>query len=198
MQGAMAEDAWGLMRQRARQACEANIHRGQVLWAVPVGFVRTRDERIDKRADRHVQPAVAGVFPPLRARGSARQTMLWDREAHLPLPEVRPGTLGQDIRWRWPSAHRIQQMLRHPCYAGALVSGRTAAKTVIVDGRARQRHRQQQPGAQGRLVRLDHHAGAMSWEDLLHTQPLLAAKRHRSQGAAGGAATRGLALLRGL
>ena len=135
------------------------------MWEVPVGFVRTSDDRIEKSADRQVQHAVAGVFQKFRELGSARQTMLWYREAQLPLPEVRPGTLGQDILWRLPSEHRIHQMLRNPCYAGALVYGRTAAKTVIVDGRARQSHRQKQPVAQWRIVLLDNHAGYMSSED---------------------------------
>jgi len=186
------------MRQRARQAFEAKIQRGHVMWEVPVGFVRTRDDRIEKIADRHVQHAVAGVFQKFRELGSARQTMLWYREVPLPLPEVRPGTLGRDILWRLPSEHRIHQMLRNPCYAGALVYGRTAAKTVIVDGRARQSHRQKQPVAQWRMLLLDNHAGSMSWEDFLHTQQLLEANRHRSPGDAGGAAKRGPALLSGL
>ena len=97
MKGSMAEYELGLMRQRARQAFEAKIQRGHVMWEVPVGFVRTRDDRIEKIADRQVQHAVAGVFQKFRELGSARQTMLWYREAQLPLPEVRPGTLGQDI-----------------------------------------------------------------------------------------------------
>ena len=92
MQGSMAEYALGLMRQRARHAFEAKIQRGHVLWEVPVGFVRPRDERIEKMADRQVPHAVAGVFQTFRALGSARQTMLWYRDAPLPLPEVRPGT----------------------------------------------------------------------------------------------------------
>src|SRR5262245_14930728 len=198
MKGSMAEYELGLMRQRARQAFKAKIQRGHVMWEVPVGFVRTSDDRIAKSGDRQVQHAVAGVFQKFRELGSARQTMLWYRDAQLPLPEVRPGTLGQDIRWRLPSEHRIYQMLRNPCYAGALVYGRTAAKTVIVDGRARQRHRQKQPVAQWRIVLLDNHAGYMSWEDFLHTQQLLEANRNRSQGGAGGAAKRGPALLSGL
>ena len=198
MKGSMAEYELGLMRQRARQAFEAKIQRGHVMWEVPVGFVRTRDDRIEKIADRQVQHAVAGVFQKFRELGSARQTMLWYREAQLPLPEVRPGTLGRDILWRLPSEHRIHQMLRNPCYAGALVYGRTAAKTVIVDGRARQSHRQKQPVAQWRILLLDNHAGYISWEDFLHTQQLLEANRHRSQGGAGGAAKRGPALLSGL
>jgi DNA invertase Pin-like site-specific DNA recombinase len=198
MKGSMAEYELGLMRQRARQAFEAKIQRGHVMWEVPVGFIRTKDDRIEKIADRQVQHAIAGVFQKFRELGSARQTMLWYREAQLPLPEVRPGTLGQDIMWRLPSEHRIHQMLRNPCYAGALVYGRTVAKTVIVDGRARQSHRQKQPVAQWRIVLLDNHAGYMSWEDFLHIQQLLEANRNRSQGGAGGAAKRGPALLSGL
>jgi DNA invertase Pin-like site-specific DNA recombinase len=198
MKGSMAEYELGLMRQRARQAFEAKIQRGHVMWEVPVGFVRTPDDRMEKIADRQVQQAVAGVFQKFRELGSARQTMLWYHEAQLPLPEVRPGTLGHDIRWRLPSEHRIHQMLRNPCYAGALVYGRTAAKTVIVDGRARQSHRQQQSVAQWRIVLLDNHAGYISWEDFLHNQQLLEANRHRPQGSAGGAAKGGPALLSGL
>ena len=186
------------MRQRARQALEATIQRGHVLWEVPVGFVRTSDDRLEKSADRHGQHAVAGVFQKFRELGSARQTMLWYRDAQLPLPEVGPGTLGRDIRWRWPSAQRIHQMLRHPSYAGALVSGRTEAQTVIVDGRARQSHRQKKPLAQWRMLRLDHHPGYISWEAFLHTQQRLEARRNRAQDGAGGAAKRGPAILSGL
>jgi hypothetical protein len=186
------------MRQRARQAFEAKIQRGHVMWEVPVGFVRTSDDRIEKIADRQVQHAVAGVFQKFRELGSARQTMLWYRDTQVPLPEVCPGTLGRDIRWRLPSGHRIHQMLRNPYYAGALVYGRTAAKTVIIDGRARQSHRQKKPLAQWRILRLDHHPGYISWEDFLYIQTLLAAKSTRPQDGAGGAAKRGPALLSGL
>src|SRR2546426_4348403 len=168
------------------------------MWEVPVGFVRPGDDRIAKIADRQVQHAVAGVFQKFCELGSARQTMLWYRDAQLPLPEVCPGTLGRDIRWRLPSEHRIHQMVRNPYYAGALVYGRTEAKTVIVDGRARQSHRQKKPLAPWRILLLDTHPGYISWEDFLHTQQLLEANRNRAQDGAGGAAKRGPAILSGL
>jgi len=198
MKGAMAEDALGLMRQRARQAVEAKIQRGHVLWEGPVGFVRTREDRLAKSAARQGHHAIAGVCQQWRDLGRARQPMRWYREAQRPLPEVRPGTWGRASLWRWPSAQRIHQMQRNPCDAGALVYGRTAAKTVLIDGRARQSHRQKQPGAQWRMVLLDKHAGDSSWEDFLHTQQLLEATRHRPQGGPGGAAKRGPAVLSGL
>jgi hypothetical protein len=89
-------------------------------------------------------------------------------------------------------------MLRNPYYAGALVSGRTEAKLVIVDGRAHQSHRQKKPLAQWRILLLDNHPGYISWEDFLQTQELLAANSNRPQGGAGGAAKRGPALLSGV
>ena len=160
------------MRQRARQAFEAKIQRGHVRGEVPVGFVRTSDDRIEKIADRQVQHAVAGVFQKLRELGSARQPMLWYRDAQLPLPEVRPGTLGRDILWRWPSGHRLHPMRRNPYYAGALVYGRTEAQLVLVNGRAPQSHRQKKPLAQWRILLLDNHPGDLSWEDFLQTPEL--------------------------
>ena len=55
----------------------------------------------------------------------------------VPLPEVVPGTRGQQIEWRLPAGHRVLQILRNPTYAGALAYGRTESKTVVDEGRAR-------------------------------------------------------------
>src|SRR6266853_258333 len=175
MKGSMAEDALGLLRQRAREAFEQKIRRGPVRWEVPVGFVRTEDDRIEKSADRQVQHAIAGVFTQFRVLGSARQTTLWYRDAQLPLPEVSPGTAGHEILWRLPSGHRINQILTNPCYAGALVSGRTAAKIVSEDGRARQHARGKKPLEQWRIVLVGNHPGALSWEEFLRHQHIVEA-----------------------
>lgn len=198
MKGSMAEYELGLMRQRAREAFEQKIRRGHVMWEVPVGFVRTDEDRIEKIADRQVQHAVAGVFRTFRELGSARQTMLWYRDAQLPLPEVQPGTAGREVLWRLPSGHRINQMLLNPYYAGALVYGRTETKLVIEDGRAQQTTRRKKPVEQWRILLLENHPGYISWEEFLHHQQLLEANSPMGEDAAGGAAKRGPALLSGL
>ena len=198
MQGSIAEYALALMRQRARDAFEAKIQRGPVMWEVPVGCVRTSDARMEQSADRQGQDAVAGVFGKFRALGSARQTMLWYRDAQLPLPEAQPGTAGREILWRLPSGHRMHQMLTNPCYAGALVYGRTEAKMVIEDGRARQSTRRKKPRERWRILLLDNHPGSSSWEEFGQNQQTWEANRHMSEDAAGGAARRGPALLSGL
>jgi hypothetical protein len=198
MKGSRAEYALALMRQRARYAFAATIPRGHVRWEVPVGCVRTPDDRVEKIADRQVQHAVAGVFRKCRALGSACQTMLGYRDVQVPRPEGHPGTAGRAIRWRLPRGHRINQMLTNPYYAGALVSGRTEAKTVIEAGRARQSTRRKKPLERWRLLLLDHHPGSISWEEFWQHQQTLEANRHIPEDTAGGAARRGPAFLSGL
>ena len=198
MQGSIAEDALALMRQRARDAFAAKIQRGHGMWEVPVGWVRTSDDRLEQIADRQVQHAVAGVFGTCRALGRARQTMRWYREAPWPRPEGQPGTAGRASLWRLPSGHRINQMLPNPYDAGALVSGRTEAKTVIEDGRARPSTRRKNPRERWRILLLATHPGSSSWEAFWQNQPTLEANRHMAEDAAGGAARRGSAFLSGL
>ena len=123
--------------------------------------------------------------------------MLWYCDAQLPLPEVHPGTAGHDILWQLPRGHRIHQILTNPCYAGALVYGRTEAQTVIEDGRARQRTRRKKPLEQWRIVLLEQHPGYISWDMFLQNQQLLEANRARPAEAAGGAETRRLDQRRG-
>ena len=198
MKGSMAEYEWGMMRQRAREAFEQTIRRGHGMWEVPVGVVRTEDHRLEKIADRQVQQALDGVFKTCRELGSARQTMLWYRDAQLPLPEVHPGTAGHAILWQLPTGHRRHQMWTNPCYAGALVYGRTEAKTVSDNGRARQSTRRKKPLEQWRIVLLEQHAGYISWDMFLQNQQLLEANRAMAKDATGGAAKRGVAVLSGL
>src|SRR5262249_50135737 len=198
LQGTMSEFELSLFRQRARQAFEQKVQRGHALWEVPVGFVRTDDDRLEPTPDRQVQHAVAGVFRKFRELGSARQTALWYSDHQLPLPQVRPGSRGRDLTWAVPTASHVRQMLKNPCYAGALVYGRTSARTIISDGRAQQSGRRRKPPEQWKVLIRENHVGYISWEDYEQNQRLLEANGAMREGQTGGAAKRGSALLSGL
>src|SRR5262249_55555571 len=99
LQGGIRGFEVSLFRQRARQAFEQKVQRGHTLWEVPVGFVRTEDDRCEQIPDRQVQQAVTGVFRKFHELGSARQTTLWYRDQNIPLPQVQPGSSGRDITW---------------------------------------------------------------------------------------------------
>ena len=95
VKGSMAEFELSLLRQRAQEALRGMIQRGLVLWEVPVGYLRTEDNRIEKTPDRQVQEAVRGVFAKFWELGSARQVLLWYVQERIPLPSAVPGTSGR-------------------------------------------------------------------------------------------------------
>jgi DNA invertase Pin-like site-specific DNA recombinase len=198
LQGTMSEFELSLFRQRARQAYEQKVQRGHILWEVPVGFQRTEDDRCEQTPDRQVQEAIHRVFRKFRELGSSRQTALWHRDAQILLPQLRPGTSGTEVVWILPTESRVRQILKNPCYAGALVHGRTTAKTVIADGRARQTGRRRKPQEQWKVLLLDNHPGYISWEDFQENQRMLEANGAMREGHPGGAVKGGDALLSGL
>ena len=198
LKGTMSEFELGLLRQRAREAFEQKVRRGFALWEVPVGFIRTEEGRIEKTPDRQVQQAVVSVFRKFQQLGSARQATIWFREERIFVPKTKPGTAGQEVIWGLPSSGRIRQMLKNPCYAGAFAYGKTAARTRIEDGRARQSSRFRKPQKEWKVLLLDHHPGYISWEEYLENQQRLETNVAMYEGESSGAVKLGAALLSGL
>lgn len=194
----MSEFELSLFRQRAREAFEQKVRRGCVMWEVPVGFVRTADERVEKSADRQIQSAMQSVFQKFRELGSARQTMLYFRDEQIRLPQVVRGTAGQEVVWRLPTDSRIRQILRNPQYAGAFAYGRTGTTTVRPGERAgTARHRKRHPEEWTVCLR-DHHEAYITWDEYLYTQRILEANVSRRTTPHAGAAKGGAAMLSGL
>ena len=198
LKGTMSEFELGLLRQRAREAFEQKVRRGFALWEVPVGFIRTEEGQIEKTPDRQVQQAVISVFRKFQQLGSARQATIWFREEQILVPKTKPGTAGQEVIWGVPSSGRIRQMLKNPCYAGTFAYGKTAARTRIEEGRARQSSRYRKPQNEWKVLLLGHHPGYINWEEYLENQQRLEANVASYEGEGSGAAKLGAALLSGL
>lgn len=182
LKGTMSEFELGLLRQCAREAFEQKVQRGFALWELPVGFVRSAEGRIEKTPDRQVQQAVASVFQKFQQLGSARQATIWFREEHIAVPQVKPGTAGHEVIWALPTAGRIRQMLKNPCYAGAFAYGKTAPRTVIEQGHARQLSRYRKPQNEWKVLLVGQHPGYISWEEYLQNQTRLEANVSWSDG----------------
>ena len=198
LKGTMSEFELGLLRQRARESFEQKARRGFAMWELPVGFIRTDEGRIEKTPDRQVQQAVASVFHKFQQLGSARQAAIWFREEQIPVPKAKPGTAGEEIVWGLPSSGRIRQMLNNPCYAGAFAYGKSGARTVIEQGRARQLSRYRKPHDEWKVLLVDHHPGYIRWEEYLENRRRLEANVAWSGSESSGAVKRGTALLSGL
>jgi DNA invertase Pin-like site-specific DNA recombinase len=198
LKGTMSEFELGLLRQRAREAFEQKVRRGFALWEVPVGFIRTEEGQIEKTPDRQVQQAIVSVFRKFQQLGSARQATIWFREERILVPKTKPGTAGQEVIWGLPSSGRIRQVLKNPCYAGAFAYGKTAARTRIEDGRARQSSRFRKPQKEWKVLLLGHHPGYISWKEYLENQQRLETNVAMYEGESSGAVKLGAALLSGL
>jgi hypothetical protein len=65
----MSEFESGLPRQRAQEALRQKISRSEVLTEVPIGYVRTATNGIEKTPERQVQEGIAEVLQFRRAQG---------------------------------------------------------------------------------------------------------------------------------
>jgi DNA invertase Pin-like site-specific DNA recombinase len=199
LKGTMSEFELGLMRQRARQAYLQKVRRGEAMWEVPVGFVRSKEGQIEKIPDRQVQQAIDTVLSKFRQLRSARQTLIWLREEQLMVPVAQPGTAGQEIRWQQPTLSRVHQILRNPCYAGAFAFGRTGTKTIVAEDRIRRSSsRRYRPQSEWEVLIIDHHTGYISWSEYLENRQTMAKNVARRQTDESGAIKKGAALLSGL
>ena len=201
LRGTMSEFELNLLRQRAQEALRQMIRRGEVLWQVPIGYVRTEDNRVEMTPDRQIQDTVHGVFAKFQELGSVRQVLLWYCHNKLSLPTWSAESGNREVVWRVPGYGRVHSILTNPAYAGTFVHGRHESRTLIVDGRARRTQGHVVPRDQWEVVIHDHHTAYISWEIYVQNQDQIEAnsnKYHLASGAGAGAVKSGPALLAGL
>jgi DNA invertase Pin-like site-specific DNA recombinase len=199
LKGTMSEFELGLLRQRAQEAFRQKVARGEVLFEVPVGYVRTETNGVEMAADRQVQEAIRGIFDGFHRLGSVRQVLLWYRQEKVPVCTCQRQASGErQVVWKPPVYNRLLAVLTNPIYAGAFAYGRKRTLSRMVDGRARKTAGHHVPMQEWSVLIRDHHPGYISWEQFMQNQKQLAENTTRYHGSTGGAAKGGSALLAGL
>jgi len=200
LKGTMSEFELALLRQRAQESLRQMIQRGEVLWQVPIGYVRTDCNGMEMTPDLRVQEAIRGVFAKFKETGSVRQTLLWYRQNDVPLPTWSQASGNREVIWRLPVYNRIHSILKNPAHAGTFVHGRRRTRTVIVNGRARKTAGHDVPLDQWEVVIHDHHEGYIDWKTYLANQKQIETNIGElgRAGVVHGAAKAGPALLAGL
>jgi len=196
LKGTMSEFELGLLRERALEAQKQMIRRGEMIWNVAVGYVRTEDNGCEMTPDLQVQAAVRGVLAKFREFGSARQVLLWYGQERLPLPSAVPGSSGSRVVWRGATKSRILSLVKNPIYAGAFVYGRTRTKARWEDGRLRKQSGQRVPQEEWEVLIPDHHPGYITWKEYERNQITLASNTREKMTT--GAPREGSGLLSGL
>jgi DNA invertase Pin-like site-specific DNA recombinase len=198
LKGTISEFELGLLRQRAQEALRQKVARGEVLTEVPVGYIRTEDNRIEMTPDIQIQEAIQDVFAKFRELGSARQVLLWYQEQNLLFPTNQPASGGKTVTWRSPTYSRIISILKNPIYAGAFVYGRRKTETVVRNGRTRRTGSHEIPRDQWEVLLPDHHEEYITWDEFLRHETQLKDNAYMHGRIRRGAPRNGPALLAGL
>lgn len=118
LKGTMSEFELNLTRQRCQEAIRQKAQRGELQFALPVGFRWTANGKVEKDPDLRIQQAIEMVFAKMAESGSARQVLLWFRGEKVSLPAWIYGESGRELVWKPPTYNTIWHMLRNPMYAG--------------------------------------------------------------------------------
>lgn len=196
LKGTMSEAEIHILKQRMHAGRLAKARRGELSFPLPVGYV-WREGAIAFDPDEQVQAVVQLIFRKFEELGTLGSTLRYLAANDIRLGvRVREGPGKGELVWRRPNRMTLQNLLKHPLYAGAYVYGRRPIDP-----------RRQQPGRPrtGRVVTTpedwlvllpDHVPAYIPREQYEANQARLAANRARAE--AMGAVRDGPALLAGL
>src|SRR4029077_18851894 len=198
VKGTMAEFESSMFRQRSAAAIRQKAQRGELQFSLPVGYVWTVQDRIEKEPDQRVQQALALVFAKMTELASARQGLLWFHREGISLPRKSQDQPDGPAIWAPPTYSALHSLVSNPIYGGAYAFGRTQTKTQVIEGRARKTMGHKKPRSEWTVLILNHHPGYISWEQYERNQAKMADNEHMKSRAEPKAGRGGRALLSGM
>lgn len=198
MKGTISEMELASFRQRAHEAMKQKAKRGELFMRVPIGYVRTFDDRLDKDPDERVRAAIDLVFAKFAEFGSARRVYFWLCEQDIEMPAVASAGSSERVEWRAPRYHCVLSLLRNPIYAGVYAYGRNKTSVRIEDGRKRVVSTSLRKPEDWSVLIPDHHEGYIDWDAYRGNQELMAHNTNSHGAAVRGSVRSGSALLSGL
>ncbi|MDX6382096.1 MAG: hypothetical protein QOI57_3120 [Rubrobacteraceae bacterium] len=197
LKGTMSEGELHLMKQRMQQGRLNKARRGELSVPVPTGYLRHASGEVTLDPDEQVRHVVGLVFRKFEELGTLNAVLEYLVKYAIRLGfRVREGLGKGQLEWRRPNRAALQNLLKHPIYAGAYVYGRRQ-----VDGREKRAghpssgRRVNEPQQWYALIK-DRFPAYISWEHYERNLARLKANRARSEEV--GVARRGPSLLAGL
>ena len=197
LKGTISEAELHILKQRMHQGRLSKAQRGELQFALPIGYIWSPTDEIQFDPDEQVQQVVRLVFRTFDELGTLGGLVRYLAQHQIQLGvRVREGPGKGELVWRRPNRVTLQMILKHPLYAGSYVYGRRQDDP---------RRKQPERPRTGRvvmtpdewLVLLPNHCPSyISPEQYERNQARLAANRARAD--AMGAVRTGPALLAGL
>ena len=167
MKGTFAQAELHIIRARLHGGKINKAHKGELHFALPVGFVFDNDKTaLDP--DQEVQGAVRTVFELFERESSAYAVVRRFQELGLRFPRRSyGGAWDGKLLWGRLTHSRVLGILANPSYAGTYVFGRyQACKQIGPAGEIRTQSRLM-PQDEWRVVIPGHHPGYITWDQFL-------------------------------
>ena len=164
MKGTISEMELASFRQRAQEAMKQKAKRGDLFIRVPIGYVRTFDDRIEKDPDERVRAAIDLVFRKFAEFGSARRLYFWLGEQGIEMPAAASAGSTEHVVWKTPRYLNVLSLLQNPIYACAYAYCRNKTSMRIEDGRKRAVRTFHRKPEDWSVLILDHHEGYIDWD----------------------------------
>ncbi len=128
LKGTMSEAELHMLRCRLHGGLLNKAQRGELLLALPIGFVYDDQSKVVLDPDIQVQEAIRALFATFRRVGSAvgtakalyREKILFPRRDPVRGPHSKC-----PVEWREPDVSTVTRILQNPRYAGIYCYGRT-------------------------------------------------------------------------
>jgi DNA invertase Pin-like site-specific DNA recombinase len=125
LKGTMSEAELHVMQQRMRQGLLAKARRGELHMGLPMGYVQRASGEITLDPDEQVQAVVHLIFRTFAELGTVNAVLTYLVSHHLQLGiRQQRGPARGEVLWQRPCRTTLQNLLKHPIYAGSYVYGR--------------------------------------------------------------------------
>jgi hypothetical protein len=103
----------------------AKARRGELKFALPMGYVRDLAGRVIKDPDAQAQAVIDTIFEQFARRRTINGVLQYLVNHQLTLPfRIRGGAQTGQLQWRRPNRVTLSNLLHNPAYAGAYAYGR--------------------------------------------------------------------------
>ena len=197
LHGVMNEAELHVLKQRMYQGKLNKARRGELLGLAPIGYLRVPTGEWVIDPDEQVQAVVRLIFDQFDREASLHGLLRYLVYHQIRIPvRVAGGPNKGQLEWRRPKRATLQNLLRHPSYAGAYRFGhRPTDLRKKLSGRPRTGKRSRHAEECLVLIR-ERLPASISWERFQANQERLLANRKRP--STPGAPRNGPALLAGL
>lgn len=198
MKGTISAMEAASFRERAHAALLQKAQRGALVRRVPIGYVKGRDDRIEKDPDARIRATIDLIFHKFAELGSVRQVYFWLDQQQIQLPVARGPEDAREMVWQPARYHAVLSVLKNPVYAGAYAYGRSKTMMRLEAGQKRVLRQVQRRREDWAVLIMDHHEGYIDRDVYLSNQTLIAHNDNARGDAVRGPVKHGGALLAGL